>query len=187
MLTVYFSATGNTQYCAKRFAKNMDAVCYSIENDIDFAALFAQHEQIAFFYPIFGSHIPRIMREFVVKHKANLINKKIIIFCSQMLFSGDGARVFVDLLEDIDFQVIYAEHIKMPNNLVNVPIFPVKNGEDLQDILLKANEKIDQACNNINNGIVIKRGFNTFSKHLGLWASGCISLRWRRMQSMLFG
>ena len=164
MLVIYFSGTGNTKYCAERFANNMGAVSYSIENDTDFDALITAHEEIVFFYPIYGSCVPRIMREFVDAHNESLDNKKIMIFCTQLLFSGDGSRVFTELLEGINCHIIYADHFNMPNNISNVPIVPVKNGDDISKKIKKANIKIDQVCENIKKGIVVKRGFNSMSK-----------------------
>lgn len=53
-----------------------------------------------------------------------VIGKKIIIFCTQLLFSGDGARVFTDLLKSISYTVIYAKHFNMPNNICNFFLAP---------------------------------------------------------------
>lgn len=169
MLTAYFSGTGNSQYLAERFSKIMGAECHSIEEAADFTALFSAHRQIAFFYPIYGSEVPRIMREFVSAHQKALAGKELMIFCTQMLFSGDGARVFTELLAGISYRVIYAEHLKMPNNIVNFALFKIKNGEAIKQTLASANEKLDQVCENIKNNIVVKRGFNPFSHFIGLW------------------
>ena len=71
------------------------------------------------------------MREFVSKYVEELKDKKLIIFCTQLFFSGDGARVFTDLLPKGYGEVIYAEHFNMPNNICNIKIFPIKNGEEI--------------------------------------------------------
>ena len=97
MLTLYFSGTGNTKYIAEEFSKLMDAKCISIEAEVDFTQEIKSHDCIAFCYPIYGSRVPRNMREFVAKHMSDLTGKKIIIFVTQAFLSGDGARVFTDM------------------------------------------------------------------------------------------
>ena len=130
MLMLYFSGTGNSKYIANLFSKKVNAKCYSIEENIDFKKEIKRHNTIAFCYPIYASNVPRIMREFVSKYVEELKDKKLIIFCTQLFFSGDGARVFTDLLPKGYGEVIYAEHFNMPNNICNIKIFPIKNGEE---------------------------------------------------------
>ena len=124
MLTLYFSGTGNTKYLASLFSDNMHGQCVSIEADVDFAALIASSSTIAFCYPIYGSRMPRNMRKFVHEHVTALKGKRLIIFVTQWLFSGDGARVLLDLLPSNHVEVIYAEYFNMPNNISNSFWFP---------------------------------------------------------------
>ncbi len=168
MLVLYFSGTGNTKYIAEYFAEKMQAKYYSIEKEINFSEQLNNAEIIAFCYPIYGSTVPIIMREFVLKYKDHLSNKKIIIFCTQNLFSGDGARVFTELLENIDYNIIYAEHFNMPNNICNLFFYPLASKKKIKKYIEKANKKVNNICNNIDNKIIKKRGFNCFSKYLGL-------------------
>ncbi|MGL4452306.1 MAG: EFR1 family ferrodoxin [Sarcina sp.] len=167
MVVLYFSGTGNTKYVARNFANKMECKSYSIEIDTDFEQLISRNDTITFCYPIYGSCVPKIMAKFVQRYKQLLDSKKIIILITQMMFSGDGARVFTDLLEGIKYDVIYAEHFNMPNNIPNIPIINVKNGDKLKKRIEKTNKKIDKVCSEINHKIVKKRGFNKFSKFLG--------------------
>lgn len=166
MVMVYFSGTGNSKYIAEKFAKRMKIKAYSIEQDLDFGRLFAKEDIIAVCYPIYGSSVPRIMREFVETYKKYLQTKKLIIFCTQMLFSGDGARAFSRLLPGCDQRVIYAEHFLMPNNICNFFLFPVTEKERIKKPK-KALKKLYRACSDIEKGIVKKRGWNFFSTLLG--------------------
>ncbi|MCL1882818.1 MAG: EFR1 family ferrodoxin [Defluviitaleaceae bacterium] len=171
MLTLYFSGTGNTKYVADLFSNKMGAKCFSIEDDINFSAEIKAHSTIAFCYPVYGSRVPRIMRIFAHKHMTELRGKKVIIFATQQLFSGDGARVFSDLFEPGIIEVIYAEHFNMQQNMGNIPVwwFLFKPTEKTnQKFIKKTNAKMDIICENIKNGIVVKRGFSGFSKLLGL-------------------
>jgi ferredoxin len=170
---LYFSGTGNSKYIAELFCRNMNTQtsfteCRSIEEKIDFGQLILSHEIIGFCYPIYGSRVPRIMREFIQKYIESLKNKKIIIFCTQLIFSGDGVRVFTDMFPRNFLQVIYAEHFLMPNNVCNLFILPLSSGKKIKNYIFKAEQKMQLVCYNIKNGIIKKRGFNIFSRILGL-------------------
>lgn len=168
MICFYFSGTGNSKYIAEAFSNKMNISRCAIDSNNDFTKLMQENESIAFCYPIYGSRVPRIMREFVLKYKTYLKDKKIIIFCTQLLFSGDGARAFTDILPKNYFRVIYAEHFKMPNNICNVRFFPPTKSEKIEKYLKNADQKLDIVCSNIKNKIIKKRGFNIFSMGLGL-------------------
>ena len=167
MLTLYFSGTGNTRYIAEMFSHKMGATCLSIEKTMDFSKEIKAHDTIAFCYPIYGSRVPRNIREFVVKHMSELTGKNIIILVTQLLFSGDGARVFTDMFWEGTINVIYAEHFNMPNNVCNFPLLRKPSQRKIQRYLAKARAKMERTCNNINNGVVVKRGFSRPSQILG--------------------
>ena len=167
MLTLYFSATGNTEYIAKLFSQNTNATCLSIEADADFTSEITSHDTIAFCYPIYGSRVPRIMREFVEKYMVSLQGKNLVILVTQMMFSGDGARVFTDMFAENAIQVVYAEHFNMPNNICNTPMLKHTSSRKMDKCRLRAQKKMARVCKELENGTVRKRGFSTFSKMLG--------------------
>lgn len=166
MLMLYFSGTGNSEYIAKKFALHMGGSCHSIEEAVDFDALMLRSDTIAVCYPIYGSCVPRIMREFATKHKAGFENKQLIIFCTQMMFSGDGARAFARLLPGCDNRILYAEHFNMPNNISNFFLFPVREEERIKK-QKRADKKLHLVCRNIQNGVVKKRGWSPYAAVLG--------------------
>ena len=172
MVIVYFSGTGNSRFVAGLFAGEMGADCYSIEDEVedevDFAALFAGHDLIAFCYPVYASRVPRILREFVGSHMEALRGKRIAIFCTQMLFSGDGARAFAALFPKNHVEVVYAEHFLMPNNVNNVAILPMASEKTAKKRMARAAVKMKKVCANIRRGKVKRRGFNPVSRVLGL-------------------
>jgi len=167
MITIYFSGTGNTRYIATNFAKKMNHKAYSIEEDQDFTSLISSHETIAFCYPIYTSDVPNIMKRFIHTHRHLLQNKNIIILSTQLFFSGDGARVFTDLIDDIHHSVIYAEHFNMPNNICNLWLIPLAKEKRIAKYLDHAESKLIKMCAHIEQGIIRKRGFNPISKWLG--------------------
>lgn len=167
MVILYFSGTGNSKFIAKEFAIGMNCEAYSIEEEVDFHALISEHDQIAFSYPIYGSCVPLILRDFVAAHLEALRDKALIILSTQYFFSGDGARVFTDLLKDIPYRVIYAEHFNMPNNICNLFFFPIANDEKIIKQLEKNRMKIKRVCEDIINHVTLRRGFNPISECLG--------------------
>ncbi|MCL2634154.1 MAG: EFR1 family ferrodoxin [Oscillospiraceae bacterium] len=169
MLTLFFSGTGNTKYIAERFSKTMGYACHSIEDSIDFEDLICKSSRICVCYPIYGSRVPRIFKEFVREYSALFKNKEIIIIITQLIASGDGARVFVDLFPKKHFKVIYAEHINMPNNVCNFALLPLKNGVQNHKMIRKAEIRLARVCRDIQRGRIIRRGFNAFSRFLGLF------------------
>ena len=173
MVILYFSGTGNSKYIAELFSRSMNETyssskCHSIEENIDFGTLISSEEVIGFCYPVYSSRVPRIMREFAGKYMDFLQNKKILIFCTQMLFSGDGARAFTDMFPKNYFKVIYAEHFLMPNNVCNVFITPLASERKIKNYSTQAEKKMQLVCRNISSGIIKKRGFNPVSQVLGL-------------------
>lgn len=167
MLMLYFSGTGNSKYIANLFGQKTGAKSFSVEEKRNFKNILSSSDTIGFCYPTYGGCVPKIMREFVSSHIEELKDKKLIIFCTQLMFSGDGARAFTELLPKGYGQVIYAEHFNMPNNLCNIGIFSVKNGDKTKKYIKAAEVKMDKVCKNIQKGKVITRGFNPVSKVLG--------------------
>lgn len=167
ILTLYFSATGNTKFIAELFSRKMNAKCLSIEENANFTDEIKAHDTIAFCYPIYGSRLPRIMREFAAKNMDNLGEKNVIILITQMMFSGDGARVFTDMFREGTIKIIYAEHFNMPNNVCNIPLLRKPGQKKIKRYLRKAEAKMAKVCHNIETGITVKRGFSGFAQLLG--------------------
>lgn len=166
----YFSGTGNSRYIARQFAARMGMGCHSIEETLDFDCLIADAEVVAFCYPTYGGCVPRVMRDFATAHKNALAEKKLILFCTQMMFSGDGARVFTDLLPGSRERVVYAEHFNMPNNICNFWLFPIREGERRRK-RKAADKKLERVCADLRRGVVKKRGWCKASHWLGLTQS----------------
>ena len=163
MIMIYFSGTGNSKYIAELFSLYMNIKCYSIEENIEFGQLISLEETICFCYPIYGSRVPRIMREFAKKYIDFLKNKKVIIFCTQLIFSGDGARAFTDIFPKNWVEVIYAEHFFMLNNVNNLFILSLANEKRIKKYMANADRKMKIVCQKIKDGIIKKRGFNNFT------------------------
>ena len=167
MIMLYFSGTGNSKYIAELFCAEMNAACHSIEEDVDFEKLIVAEKTVAFCYPVYVSRVPRIMREFVEKHMAALKGKRLIIFCTQMVLSGDGARAFAALFSRKYVEVIYAEHFFIPNNVSNVALLPMASDRSIKAYLRRCRRRMEVVCRDIKAGTVKKRGFGVVGRALG--------------------
>jgi ferredoxin len=183
MIVLYFSGTGNSKYVAELFAENKNAECYSIEENLDFETLLNLHETIAFSYPIYFSRVPRILREFVAEYIDLFKNKKLIIFCTQWILSGDGTRAFAALFPPGYVDVIYSEHFFMPNNVNNFLILPIADDRKIEKYKQRTKRKMEIVCRNINNNIIKKRGFNLASRALGLVQASMVKSAERKGRS----
>jgi len=184
MLTLYFSGTGNTAYLARLFSGRMGGDCLSIEAEADFSAELAACDTVAFLYPIYGSRAPRIMREFAAGYADDLRGKRVIIFVTQVAFSGDGARSLLDLLPPDHVDVLYAAHFRMPNNVCNLwPLYRRRSRRRLEAYRVRAVAKLDLVCDDIRSGRVKKRGFSGFSRFLG----GIQGIPWLKVGEIAMG
>jgi len=167
MVMFYFSGTGNSRYIAELFSQNMSATCHSIEDSVDFEKLMHAEDVVGFCYPVYMSSVPRIMREFVARYMQALKGKKIVIFCTQLMLSGDGARKFAMLFPKDHIEVIYAEHFFMPNNMNDIPLFPISGEAGIERAMAREKRRVESVCRDIKGGKVKKRGFSIIGRVLG--------------------
>jgi len=167
LIVFYFSGTGNSRFVAERFATLAGAECHSIELTVSADEKILSQDTIGFCYPVYGSCVARPMREFVRAHSAALSGKRFVIFCTQLIFSGDGAHALCAELPGGEANVVYAEHFRMPNNVCNFPLFRIKNGKENVRTLHTALRRIQRAADEISRGVVRRRGFHPISVLLG--------------------
>ena len=168
----YFSGTGNTWWVSQRLAHSLKALgatatFYSIEELSIGSAnrLIADCNFVGFGYPVYGSDVPAIMKDFM--GRLNPAEKDTFLYCSQWLWSGDGARIGTEFI-DRSFRVKWSEHFNMPNN-VSVSIFrlPYTNDKDrIEKVLKKTDVKIQRFAQRIGQR-PFRRGFNILSAMSG--------------------
>ncbi|MEX1307861.1 MAG: EFR1 family ferrodoxin [Eubacteriales bacterium] len=143
----YFSGTGNTKWVADRMANALtangkDAESISIEaiSKNDIPSMIDAADMVGFAYPIYGSDIPEPMKAFMTALPQQNTEKPTFVFCTQMMFSGDGAFVFRKELKSKDYRIVYSEHYMMPNNISMFSWLPLY-GKRLHAFCLKHTEK----------------------------------------------
>ena len=176
MAIFYFSGTGNTWWVAMRIAEQLgvvgvDTSVYSIEALCPARAntVIRQVDAVAFAYPVYGSDIPGPMKMFMGE-LAPVSHKETLVFCTQWLWSGDGARVATELIGGKGYVVKWAEHFLMPSNL-SLPMFPIplhSNKAAVKNRFLRFSEhRISKLTQKITKGQTFRRGFNSVSQLSG--------------------
>jgi ferredoxin len=163
MVGIYFSGTGNTRYCVKRFC---DGTAYSIE-DPAVAERIAEDNVIVLGYPVYYSDMPLIMRDFLKEHSSQFSGKNVFILCTQALFSGDGAGAASRLLTPFGANITGGLHIEMPDVIADNKLLK-KTEDEKAAIIEKANAKIDNAILSLRYGNPPQDGLGTASRALGL-------------------
>ncbi len=170
-LYLYFSGTGNTRHALDMLARELENESYelvSIERtDVDFDARIRSANLIALAYPIYESMMPPIMEEFLLRHQAAFLGKRLSVLVTQMLFSGDGAALAGRVLKRQDVRILHTIHVNMPNNLTDVRLFPRRSPEQHARKIAKAKQRIQKQATKIHEGGTIRDGRRWYSWLLG--------------------
>lgn len=173
MVGIYFSGTGNTRYCVKRFTSLVDenAKCFSIEDNGVIDEL-SKHDTIVFGYPVYHSNIPKIVKDFIASNKGSFRNKKVFIIVTRALFThyavGYGARRF----KKCGAKVIGSLSFRMPENVRDTSVTKIITGKNRDSKLIKkADSRISLEAHKFANGIYTKRGLSLFNFIIGMFAS----------------
>lgn len=179
----YFSGTGNTRYVAQRLCEKLAGVYRAEVYDICGAPppLPAEGEySVLLAFPVYGSSPPVPMRRFVFRIASALRGREVIVVATQYMFSGDGAASLGRTVQKLGGRVRFAEHFDMPNNLSDCKLFAVKNGGALNDMLRRAERRMDRFASRIARGVPFRRGFNPLSHAVGY---ACQRKYWRRKEN----
>ena len=144
----YFSGTGNTYWISKTIAsrlteKGISTKSISIEsiNSGDVAPIAESADIIGFGYPIYGSDLPMPMKNFIEKFPKQKIQKRAFVFCTQLMFSGDGSFVYRKQIESKSLKITQTAHINMPNNISMYPMILRIPSQKRIDRTVKSGEK----------------------------------------------
>ncbi len=159
----YFSGTGSTWWVVNQFknmAENRDHIVdlYSIEksDEYDLQKIISTIDVLGFAYPIYGSGLPKIMKEFLVDKIKNInIEHKIpvLVLTSMLYFSGDGALISKRYLDRTKMELKWAKNISLTSN-ISIPGFKVNpvNQEKLNRRMNSANGVLERLLLDIESG-----------------------------------
>lgn len=172
----YFSGTGNTWWVSEKMAQlfrdsGVKSAVYSIEalkpGEAD--ELINSADLAGFGYPIYGSDLPLLIMDFL-KRLAPVNGKRAFVFCTQWMYSGDGARTGSEFLTNKGFTVPWGEHFFMPNNVCITAFAMLPYTNDKKRInrrLDKTGQRIGCFVQKIVTGQRCLTGFNPFAVFLG--------------------
>ncbi len=169
MLGLYFSGTGNSEYCVRQFAKLYDensSFC-SIESN-DAISRIKENDTIVIGYPVQYSNIPKILRDFVTDNCQLWVRKRIYIIATMALFSGDGAGVAARLLRKYGADIVGGLHIIMPDSICDEKVLKHTDDKSTKTIA-KAKEKINNAVISFKNGKPTHEGLRFHNRIIGLF------------------
>ncbi len=172
----YFSGTGNTWWVSEELVnllekKEIAASAISIESieSREAQAMIEKADIVGFGYPIYGSDLPQPMKEFIMSLEA-VNNKKCFVFCTQVSWSGDGARIGAEFLRPKGFDIRWGEEFLMPNNICvsALPFFSfTSDRKKIEDVLAKCSGQIERFAGHIVSGKPFRKGFSFLSFLLG--------------------
>lgn len=152
MIGIYFSGSGNTAYCVQTFLKayDSDSRMYSIE-DQDVLSALSRHTDILLAYPIYYSALPKIMKDFLVKHQAAFQGKRVFLLATMGLFSGDGCGCAARLLKSYGATILGGVHVKMPDCIADEKALK-RSLEKNKALIKQADHTIEQAVQAYKEG-----------------------------------
>jgi len=120
----YFSGTGNTWWVGNQIAEELqERGCQpqpiSIEQatDAKVQELTEKAAMVGIGYPTYGSDAPLIMQKFIHNLPVVTGQKTMFIYVTQAAWSGNGAYFLHKLIEAKGYQIRWAVHFNMPNNI----------------------------------------------------------------------
>ncbi|MCF7924655.1 MAG: EFR1 family ferrodoxin [Candidatus Izimaplasma sp.] len=171
ILIMQFSGTGNTYTIAKIIQDGLIKEghyvdLYPIEKIADCNELIKEYDLVGIGYPIYGSDIPQIIYNIINKLQPEN-SKKGFIFCTQLMFSGDGAAYVAKKLVKKGFIIRQLAHFNMPNNITDSLGF-IANKTNYDKLLKRKQKQVDKFVKAINKDKRKMKGKNIFSNILGL-------------------
>lgn len=171
ILILQFSGTGNTYYVSQSLKNaleilNHEVIVYPIEKVDNINEIINEFEIIGFGYPIYGSDLPKLVKTMIDKIDI-VFNKRAFVFCTQMMYSGDGAAYLAKTLVKKGFIVRQCEHFNMPNNLRDYAKF-LPTRVKYKRLEIKTVRKTNRFARLIDKNFKRQKGLNIFSNILGL-------------------
>lgn len=177
----FFSGTGNTYWCANRLADSLTECgiatrAISIEEvertRVEYEVV--NVEIVGLGWPVYASDLPEPMKWFIDSKLPECDGRRLFTFCTQLMFSGNGARVYESELLEKHWEIGWSAHFIMPNNICvtafRIPYKsePAKHSRRLE----RTGVKIDRFARALATGKRYARGRSRFSEALGYMQRG---------------
>ena len=165
MVIFYFSGTGNTWWTSIELKKELENLgntveMYSLENPTlkeegFISQIIEKNDHIFIGFPVYGSALPKNMRDFVRDLPEVSDNTKFGVLCTQGGFSGDANWYFKKEIETKGYKFLQSFQINFTTNF-NVAMFPFSlskpaEGKKLEKKKRKVSKKIKRMAEKIAN------------------------------------
>lgn len=167
MIGIYFSGTGNSEYCIETFLKEYHAKAFSIE-DAKALTQIPLHNQIVFAYPVQYSNIPKLLKDFIDDNKTLWSGKQIFIIATMGLFCGDGAGILGRTLERHGAEIIGGLHVRMPDNICDEKVLKRSFAKN-KHLVQEAGKQSANAAKMLKAGSPPRDGLGLLSHMAGLF------------------
>lgn len=169
MIGIYFSGTGNTQYCVRRFFEfyRADPKMYSIEDSLSVGKI-KESDEILFAYPIQFSSLPKIVFDYIVSNATIWKGKRIFILSTMGLFSGDGSGLSARLFAKYGAMIVGGVHLKMPDSVADVKALK-RPLEENRRIVAEAMTKLEEATEKLKAGSPPREGLGFIPRLCGFF------------------
>lgn len=167
-----FSGTGNTWFVASHLqqafqAQGASCDVLSIEALTDAHAAIESADIIGLGYPIYGSDFPEPVMT-LIENLGRHQDKRAFVYCTQMMYSGDGAALGAKALRKKGFIVRQLAHVNMPNNITDYRIVRWVKPMKPDRLTRKVVRKTRRFASAILADKRIRKGETIFSLLLGL-------------------
>jgi ferredoxin len=158
MLCLYFSGTGNTKHLSDRLAAKLGCASVSIE-DLTAQLKAAENKRIALCFPVYSGGSPLIMREFI--EMVNWKSKKVFLLVTKGMVTGQSIASVAKILRDKGADVIGGYSFKMPENIGDIPLFPlVMPPSRNAKVIANAEKELDSLADKMKNNLFPQKGMN---------------------------
>lgn len=168
MIGIYFSGTGNTSYCVKKFTSSIDKniKCFSIE-DNNIINEIKQHKIIILGFPIYYSNIPKIVKDFLSYNKKIFKGKKVFFITTKGVFNAFGVGYAVKTIKNFGGSFIGSLQLNMPDNIRDMLIMEILFSKKYSNIIVKADMRIEKAAIKFKENKTVISGLTPFNYIIG--------------------
>lgn len=153
-MIIYFSATKNSEYVAKKIAKENERIVF-IPEAIDkgmYEYYVEPNEDVGIISPTYNWTLPSIVSEFLERLKLDYSIKPYIYYIGTFGTTTGAAAAMANTImnkKSLPFDARF--DVKMPDTWT--PMYDLSNKKHVEEINKKADEQIDKLKNQINNKV----------------------------------
>lgn len=169
MVGIYLSGTGNTKHCVEKLVYLIDDTsrCIPLEYS-QIIHILRKQNTIILGYPTQFSNAPFMVRDFINKNGSLWKGKKVFCVNTMGLFSGDGTGCTARILKKYGAEILGGLQIKMPDSVCDIKLLK-KTIEENRQIVKNADKRIEQAAEQIKQGIYPQEGLSIIAHIKGLF------------------